>query len=364
MGFPSWLGLRHGIYLRIKKQRELQDSIFEQVSMRLIFEETEGTSFIKLKTNRMSRKIFTTCFLLLSIFTTSLFAQNSLAEKLGYDENTKLLIIHADDIGLAHSENLATFLALKIGMVSSGSIMMPCPWVAEVADFVKENPTADLGLHLTLTSEWKHMKWGSVAPLGKVSSLVDSLGFFYSDCLEFGQKAKVDEVEIELRAQIEKAFKMGIRPTHFDTHMGCLVYNSPEVFGVYLKLGREYKIPVMLSRFFLQAAPQEFKDLIQADDVILENVAMASPNDFESGMADYYKNFLMNLSPGVQMMLIHTAFDNAEMQAISVDHPLWGAKWRQEDFDFFTSETCREILEKENIKLITWREIQEMVYGK
>ena len=294
----------------------------------------------------------------------NLQAQKSLAAKLGYDEDAKLLIIHSDDVGVSHSENIATFLALKVGMVNSGSIMMPCPWVAEVADYVKKNPTTDFGLHLTLTSEWKYMKWGPVAPLDKVPSLVNELGFFYDNCLEFGQKAKPAEVEIELRAQIEKAIKMGIQPTHLDTHMGCLVYNSPEVFGVYLKLGREYKIPVMLGRFFLQAAPQRFKDLVTKEDIILENLYTANPSDFESGMANYYEKVLTNLSEGVSILLIHTAFDDAEMQALTIDHPEWGAQWRQADFDFFTSAACKEILQKEKIQLVTWREIQKAIYGK
>lgn len=300
-------------------------------------------------------------FIFLSSF--SLFSQTALIEKLGYDTTAKLLIIHADDLGVAHSENIASFLAMKVGMVNSASIMMPCPWVAEVADFAKKNPTADFGLHLTLTSEWKWMKWGPVAPLGAVPSLVDSLGFFYDNCLDFGKNAKVEEAEVELRAQIEKAYKMGIKPTHLDTHMGCLVFNSPELFEVYLKLGREYQIPVMVGRFFLQAAPKAFKDKIKPIDVIVENVYTANPTDFENGMAAYYEQLLNNLSPGIQVLLIHTAFDNAEMQALSVDHPLWGATWRQQDFDFFTSEKCRKILEKENIQLITWGAIQKAVYG-
>jgi len=297
-------------------------------------------------------------------FSFSIIAQQSLAEKLGYKPDAKLLIIHADDLGVAHSENIASILAMKIGMVNSASIMMPCPWVSEIADYAKANPAADLGLHLTLTSEWKHMKWSPVAPLGQVSSLVDSLGFFYNNCMDFGKYAKVEEVEIELRAQIEKAYKMGIRPTHLDTHMGCLIFNSAEVFGVYLKLGREYKIPVMVGRFFLQAVPQKFKDLIRAEDIIVEKILTANPSDFEAGLAAFYERTLNNLSAGIQILLIHTAFDDAEMQALTIEHPLWGAKWRQEDFDFFTSKVCEEILKKEDIQLITWRQLQKAVYNK
>ncbi|MEO1261564.1 MAG: polysaccharide deacetylase family protein [Bacteroidota bacterium] len=294
-------------------------------------------------------------------FVLQLTAQPALVEKLGYGPEDKLLIIHADDLGVAHSENKASILAMKVGMVNSASIMMPCPWVSEVADFAKENPGADLGLHLTLTSEWQHLKWGPIAPKGQVESLLDSLGFFYDNCLDFGKYAKVEEAEIELRAQIEQAIKMGIKPTHLDTHMGCLIFNSPELFEVYLKLGREYKMPVLLGRFFLQAASPAFLEKITSADIILEKVMTASPDDYKTGLSAYYENTLKNISPGINILLVHLAFNDAEMQALSINHPLWGAAWRQQDFDFFTSEKCRQVLKEENIKLITWRQIQATI---
>ncbi len=311
----------------------------------------------------MNTRIYYT-LLLLFLSLSSLTAQQTIAQKLGYSPDAKLLIIHADDIGVTHSENKATILAMKLGMVNSGSIMMPCPWVGEIAAFAKERPEADLGLHLTLTSEWEWMKWGPVASKNKVPSLVNSQGFFYDNCQTFGQKAKPAEVEIELRAQIEKAFSMGINPSHFDTHMGCLVFNSPEVFEVYLKLGREYKIPVMVDRFFLKASSQQFRDKMKPGDLIVEKTYTAEPKDFESGMAAYYEKVLTNLTTGVQVLLIHTAFDDAEMQALSVNHPEWGAAWRQADFDFFTSDKCRQLLKDNNIQLLTWRALQEAAYGK
>jgi len=287
----------------------------------------------------------------------------SLAEKLGYTNDDKLLIIHADDLGVSHSENIASFLALKGGSVNSASIMMPCPWVAEVADFADKNPIADLGLHLTLTNEWAQMNWGPVASKDKVSSLTNELGFFYDNCLEFGQKAKVNEAEIELRAQIEKAIAMGINPTHLDTHMGCLIFNSPELFEVYLKLGREYKIPVMIGRFFLKAASEAFTSKITDEDVIIESVLTANTTHYEKGLAKYYENTLESIGPGINVLLIHTAFDNAEMQAVTIGKEYWGSKWRQQDFDFFTSTKCKEIIEQENIKMITWRDIQKVWFN-
>ena len=293
-----------------------------------------------------------------------LFHAQSLAEKLGYSEDDKLLIIHADDLGVAHSENVASFLALKTGPVNSASIMMPCPWVGEVADFAKKNPDADLGLHLTMTNEWKHMNWGPVASKDKVPSLVNDLGFLHADCLTFGQNAKVEEAEIELRAQIEKAIAMGMQPTHLDTHMGCLIFNSPELFEVYLKLGREYRIPVMVGRLFMQVASPAFKEKITDEDVIIESILTAGVADYESGMAAFYEKTLRELSTGVNVLLIHLAFNDSEMQAVTIGKEPWGALWRQQDFDFFTSAKCKKILEEEGIKLVTWRDIKEVMYPK
>lgn len=295
-------------------------------------------------------------------FQFSIVGQTSLADKLGYDENTKLLIIHSDDLAVSHSENIGSFLAMKAGVVNSASIMMPCPWVPEVAEYAKKNPETDFGLHLTLTAEWKYMKWGPVAPVDQVSSLINDYGYFYEDCLTFGQMADPKEVKIELRAQIEKAIKMGIYPTHLDSHMGCLLFSAPEVFGAYLELGREYKMPVMVGRFFLKAAPQPFLDLMTDQDVVIEKAITAGPQDYKNGMAQYYEDILNTIEPGVQILLIHTAFDDAEMQALTIDHPNWGADWRQQDFDFFTSNKAAELIKKNDIKLITWRDIQKAIY--
>lgn len=286
-------------------------------------------------------------------------AQQSLAEKLGYTNQDKLLIIHSDDLAVSHSENIATFLAMKAGSVNSASIMMPCGWVSEVAAYKKENPDADFGLHLTLTNEWYHLNWGPVASKDQVPSLLTENGFLRPDCLEFGMNAVVAEAEIELRAQIKKAYDMGIDPTHFDAHMGCLLFSSADLFEVYLKLGREYKVPVMVDRFFLKAASQKFLDKMTKDDIIIEKIYTASPQDYESGMAAYYETTLNELDAGINVLLIHTAFDNAEMQAVTIGQEPWGAKWRQQDFDFFTSTNCKNLITKNNIKLITWNDIRK-----
>ena len=291
-------------------------------------------------------------------------AQLSIQEKLGYKLDDKLLIIHADDLGVSHSENLGSFEAMDNGVVNSASIMMPCAWVSEVANYYQSNPDADFGLHLTLTNEWDHLRWSSVAPTDKVGSLLNDQGYMYPDCLEFGKYAIVEQVEIELRAQIDKAYALGLRPTHLDAHMGCLIFSSAEVFEVFLKLGREYKIPCMVSRFFLKAASDEFLTKVTSEDVILERTFTAGPQDYENGMAEYYDELLQNkVLPGVQILLIHPAVDNEELRAMTVGDEYWGASWRQQDLDYFTSEKCKKIIKEQNIKLITWGEIQKLMYG-
>src|SRR5271165_7290146 len=142
------------------------------------------------------------------------------AERLGYPAGSKLLILHADDLAVAHSADSASFDALNSGAVSSASIMVPCPWLTEVADYAKSHPDADLGLHLTLTSEWKTYRWGSVASSDRVPSLLDPAGTFYSTTEQAAAHAKPAEAENEFRAQVERAIAVGIHPTHLDSHMG------------------------------------------------------------------------------------------------------------------------------------------------
>ncbi|MGI9553007.1 MAG: polysaccharide deacetylase family protein, partial [Aurantibacter sp.] len=153
--------------------------------------------------------------------------QKTVAERLGYPADAKLLIIHADDLGVAHSENMASIKALEEGTVNSASIMVPCPWFPEIAAYARGHSTADLGLHLTLTSEWKYYKWGPVTSKDSVTSLVNNEGYFYDLVPKVAEHADPKHVEIELRNQVKKALLTGIDVTHLDTHMGT-VFATPE----------------------------------------------------------------------------------------------------------------------------------------
>jgi predicted glycoside hydrolase/deacetylase ChbG (UPF0249 family) len=253
---------------------------------------------------------------------------------------------------------------MEKGHVSSGSIMVPCPWMPEIADYAKAHPDADLGLHLTLTAEWKQYKWGPVAPKAEVPSLVNDRGFFPDNTGDVARNAKAIEVEKELRAQVERAKQFGIDPTHFDTHMGS-VLTSVDIAKVYVKLGHEYKVPVLMSGGVLKAfLGAELKDVGAENDVLADNVVMAQPDDFKGGMKAFYSKAMKGLQPGLTVLLLHAAHNDAEMKAVTVDHPEYGADWRQADFDFFTSEDCKKLLAENNIKVITWKEIRDKVVRK
>lgn len=283
----------------------------------------------------------------------------TVAERLGYPANTKLLIIHADDLGVSHSENEASFAAMEKGAVNSGSIMVPCPWFPEVAAYARLHPQADLGLHLTLTAEWKHYKWGTVASKNEVSSLLTDRAFMPEDPATIATQARIEEVEKELRAQIERAQLFGIDFTHFDTHMGTLVA-SVELAKLYIKLGREYKVPILMHRGMARAMLNiNLDDYLQPNDVVLDQIYMAQPAHFASGMKNFYEGVLRDVKPGLNCLLLHAAYDNAEMQAITIDHPDYGAAWRQADYDFFSSAECKKLLKEQNIQLVTWREIRD-----
>lgn len=305
-------------------------------------------------------------FVLLFFAGIQVFGQTkTVQERLGYPKETKLLIIHGDDVGVAHSENEATFKAMQSGMVNSGSIMIPCPWLSEVADYCKKNPKADLGLHLTLTSEWKFYKWGPVTPVTNVPGLINANGFLYSSVDSLVRSAKPSEAEEEMRNQVKRSLQFGIDPTHFDTHMGS-AFSSLEFLKAYIKIGKEFNVPVLLSRQLEAFTPFRFNldSLIRPSDVLVDKIITANPEDFKKGFPQYYRNVLKTLEPGLNCLLIHLAYDNDEMKAVTVDHPDWGSGWRQQDFNFFTSAECRELLNQNNIKLITWHEIRDKLYRK
>jgi chitin disaccharide deacetylase len=285
--------------------------------------------------------------------------QRTLLERLGYPPDAKLLIVHGDDLGMAHSVNAATEKALASGLVTSGSIMVPCPWFPEIADYARTHADADLGLHLTLTSEWKFYRWGPVTAKDRVATLLNSEGFLYPTEMEAAAHADPREAEAEIRAQVERARAFGVRPTHLDSHMGTL-YQSRALFEVLLRVAHDNRLPVRISREMFGSAPY-LPSLLAPDEVVLDRIITIGPEVTPERWADFYANAVKSLRPGVTEFVIHLAYDDEEMRAATVEHPGWGAAWRQRDFDFFTGDRFRQLLKENNVRLVTWRELGRLL---
>jgi predicted glycoside hydrolase/deacetylase ChbG (UPF0249 family) len=295
---------------------------------------------------------------LIALSTAASDQSKTVAERFGYPADSKLLIIHADDLAVAHSEDVASFAALDSHAATSASILVPCPWLTEVADYAKAHPDADLGLHLTLTSEWKTYRWGPVASKDTVPSLLDPAGYLWPESAPALQHVKAEDAEREIRAQIEHAISVGIHPTHLDSHMGVL-FARPDLFAAYAKVAREYKLPFLAFRG--PDAPPALRGLVSDDDITVNSVGIAGPQVAASGWKAFYIGIVKNLKPGLNELIVHLAHDDAEFQAISVDHADYGAAWRQRDFDAMTSLEFKKALEENHVILVRWKDIKKLI---
>lgn len=295
--------------------------------------------------------------------TATLFGQTrSIAQRLGYPADAKLVILHADDLAVAHSEDAASFEALDKNAVSSASIMVPCPWLTEVADYAKAHPDADLGLHLTLNSEWKTYRWGSVASSDKVPSLLDPAGTFYSTTAAAAAHAKPDQAEAEIRAQVERALAVGIHPTHLDSHMGTL-FATPELFAVYVKVAHEYHLPFLAIKVADERA--KLLSLLSPNDVVMDAVVIAPPNlQSAAERKAFYLNSLKTIEPGLTYFIVHLGHDDEELLAMMGQNEPFGSAWRQADFDAVTSPEFQQALRDNHITVIRWRDLQKLMPAK
>jgi len=281
----------------------------------------------------------------------------TVAERLGYPKDAKLLILHADDLGAAHSIDAASFDALDKGVISSASIMMPTPWVTEVAAYAKSHPNADLGLHLTLTSEWETYRWGPVESSDRVPSLLDPDGTLPNQDGPVATRAKPEEIERELRAQIQRALALGIRPTHVDSHMGAL-FTTPALMSSYVKVAHDFHLPFLAMRTSpFGGGPMP----LAPNDIPLDAVIVASENVPRDKWKEFYLNAIAGLKPGISEIIVHLGHDDAELQAVMVNHEPYGSVWRQRDYDVVNSPEFKKALQDNHVILVKWRDLQKLV---
>ena len=277
----------------------------------------------------------------------------------------RYLIIHSDDAGMSHAVNVATQAGLESGIVSSASIMVPCPWFKEFAVYAKSHPQFDYGIHLTLNSEWENYRWGPVAPKSSVPSLVDPEGYLWDNVGQVVMNAKADEVKIELKAQIDKALAFGVPLSHLDTHMGAVV-SRPDLVEVYVGLSLEYDLPIL---FFRELDAETARDHPALADRLKDCVAKLNERklpildamlQFYGGNVpeqrkQLYFDEIAKIKPGVTQLIVHCGQDGDELRAITDS-----ALRRDQDRAIFTDPKTRQFLDDQKIELITWKQFRAM----
>jgi predicted glycoside hydrolase/deacetylase ChbG (UPF0249 family) len=270
--------------------------------------------------------------------------------RLGYPSDARLLIINADDFGMCHAINDAILRSLKDGVVCSTSVMVPCPWALHAMHLLAENPDIPFGIHLTVICDTVHYRWGPLTGKDKVPSLLDETGYFYSPerIPEFLAQAKLEELEVEFRAQIDTVLAANLTPTHLDWH--CLRNGGrADIFDLTLRLAKEHGLAVRVAEQPLIGEVQ-WQGLPTADHDLLDSFSLETGDK-----AARYTQMLRDLPVGLSEWAVHPGLDNAELRAIQPD----GTQVRQTDLDFMISAEVREVIQREGIILLSYKPLQE-----
>jgi chitin disaccharide deacetylase len=284
--------------------------------------------------------------------------------KLGWPADARLLMIHADDLGMCHAANEAGKQAFTDGRISSGSIMMPCPWAYDFCMWAKDHPQYDIGIHVTLTAEWKTYRWRPVSAPQDVPSLCDKDGFLWDDVLQVALRAKPEEVEREIRAQVQRALAWGVKPTHLDTHMGT-VFARPDFAMAYMKVGREFGITPFLvepNPEFIAIAREHTVPLTPKIIEALKAYTSAKLDRFDYPKTDGKKSYeerrteflgqLSKIKPGITKFIIHPSVLTPELLSIT-----GSARTRAWEFKVVDDPVLRQFLKDQKIELVGWKDL-------
>ena len=287
------------------------------------------------------------------------------AERLGHPEGKKVIMLHADDIGMSPEANIAAKEMLLAGDIQSAAAMPPCPNFEEIIAWAIAHPEIDLGLHLTLTSEWKTWRWPSVAPAEEVPGLIDEEGMLWRSVEEVVAHASAEEVATEIRAQIEKSLALGYRPDHIDTHMGTL-YGDPKYTIAYLSIAMEYGIPANALEL---SDPEVVKAFRQkgypiTDEVVdfmatytlpkLDFFTSAPKADTYEEKKEAFKDLVRSLKPGLTEIIFHPSVETEQLKTIT-------GSWQQRvwEAEMFADPDLKKFFEEEGIIFTNWKEIMK-----
>jgi len=291
-------------------------------------------------------------------------AEKTFAERLGWKSKDVVVILHVDDVGMSHSSNLGAIEATGKGMATSCSVMMPCSWVSEIAYHLKSHPDLDSGLHLAFTSEWKLYRWGPLAGKAQVPGLVDKEGCLWHSVVQVAASATPDEIEREMRAQIDRAETLSLPITHLDSHMG-VVFARPDYFERFARIGIEKQIPILVvGGHMSHLSPKEreaaeklrpwVKQVWNAGLPVLDDLFTGFTRIKKEDKAGKLMELLQELKPGVTEIIFHASQPTDEFPLIA-----GSSEARRADLKALTDPRVRKLIRERGIFLTTWKELKE-----
>jgi len=295
-------------------------------------------------------------------------SQNTVLKELGFSNKDRVVIFHADDVGMFHSTVDAYIDLVDFGLLSSASVMTPCPWFHAIAKYSLDNSLSsiDLGVHLTLTSEWENYRWKPISTGDSMLELIDDNGYFKPELRLNYSKTIGESIDREFKLQIELAKSFGIDITHIDTHM--LTAWHPDFLESYIKLGQNYKLPTLLVKndlfnFFKNInssiVRKSFKVQQNVEELkyfpLIDNF-YHMPLDHSDNRVEQIENILVSLPNGITHFTIHPAKDSAELRAVADDWPS-----RVADYEAFMSNRLKQVVTKCGIHVIGYRTLLNLI---
>ena len=294
---------------------------------------------------------------------------NPVLKKLGLNDTDRAVIIHTDDIGMCQSSVAAYADLWDVGVISSGAVMVPCSWAPSAAAYARKNPQADLGVHITITSEWDAYRWGPISSRDAATGLMDDEGFFPHTSAGVQESATAEAVKNEMEAQIKRALSWGIVPTHIDTHMGSVAH--PKFMMDYVNLALAYKLPPMIFRLDKEGwkkahrsiteelAEQAAQLVLQLEEMglpMLDAIASLELDADPSTRMDQAKAVFANLPSGVTHFIIHPSKETPELKAITPD---WAC--RVADYQTFMKTELLDYLKEIGLHVIGYRDLKNLI---
>jgi chitin disaccharide deacetylase len=291
---------------------------------------------------------------------------NPVLRKLGFADSDRVAIIHTDDLGMCQATLTALADLVDFGLISSGAVMVPCPWFPQLAEYCRQHPGVDIGVHLTLTSEWDSYRWGPISTRDGASGLLDAEGYFHRRSEEV-QHADPQAVQLEIQAQVDRARAAGIDVTHIDTHMGAVAH--AKFAPAYVQLALQQRVPAMIARLDeagwrevgLDAETAAFARLfvqqLEEQWIPLLDHVLALPLDRPENRVAQAQQAFGSLRPGLTHFIIHPAQDTPELRAITPTD--WQS--RVADYEAFCSQELMDYVKQSGVQVIGYRALQQLM---